>query len=102
MTMSAKTTKHGVSIRLSGVHAANFVKAAMPDQTNKKAVSGPEMSEMKSFEQLAQHAYQAYTDEEAQHHGGRAPISWEALPRAEQACWVKSAKAVAAEIAAIH
>lgn len=56
---------------------------------------------MKSFQQLAQAAYEAHQAEEAKQ--GRAiRYQWSALSPGQQACWVKVAQAVVAEVAAIQ
>lgn len=102
MSMSAKTTKHGVSIRLSGVHADNFVKAAIQDQTQKKAASAPEKSEMKSFEQLGHAARDAFVQQRVADGVIEAYSPWDKLPEQTQAAWTAAAKEVAAQIAAIH
>jgi hypothetical protein len=58
---------------------------------------------MKSFVQLAQAAYEAYSQRAGglTFAGDAFPL-WADIGVERQACWIEAVKAVAAEIAAIH
>jgi len=56
---------------------------------------------MKSFQQLAQTAYEAHHAEWVKQNGGK-PCPWDALSPGLQARWVKAVQAVVAEVAAIQ
>ena len=56
---------------------------------------------MKSFQQLAQGAYEAHGKELHKLIGVSVP-AWEKLAPTEQACWVKAMQQVVAEVAAIR
>lgn len=56
---------------------------------------------MKSFQQLAQIAYEAYEQEVVKQNGGQ-PYPWDKLDPGWQFCWVKAVQQVIAEVAAIH
>lgn len=56
---------------------------------------------MKSFQQLAQAAYEAYQAERAKQIGG-AQFPWADVEPGHQACWVKAVQKVVAEVAAIQ
>ncbi|WP_168224814.1 hypothetical protein [Rhodoferax aquaticus] len=56
---------------------------------------------MKTFDQLAQAAYEAHTKELQRLIGVNAP-AWEKLPHSDRACWAAAAKQLWAEFAAIH
>lgn len=56
---------------------------------------------MKSFDQLAQSAYQAHAKELQRRIGVNAP-AWEKLPASDKACWEAAAKQLWAEFAAVH
>lgn len=56
---------------------------------------------MKSFEQLAQSAYQAHTKELQKRIGVNAP-AWEKLETTDRECWIAAAKQLWAEFAAVH
>ncbi|MFI5447569.1 hypothetical protein [Polaromonas sp. UC242_47] len=56
---------------------------------------------MKSFQQLAQAAYEAYQAEGVKQNGGK-PFPWTDLEPGHQACWVKAVQKVVAEVAAIQ
>lgn len=56
---------------------------------------------MKSFEQLAQSAYQAH-EKELQRRIGVNARPWSELPASEKACWEAAARQLWAEFAAVH
>jgi hypothetical protein len=56
---------------------------------------------MKSFDQLAQSAYEAHTKELQRRIGVSAP-AWEKLALSDRACWIAAAKQLWAEFAAMH
>lgn len=56
---------------------------------------------MKSFEQLAQAAYEAHRKEFAKQRG-MIPPPWERLEAEWHACWIAAVKQVVAEVSAIH
>jgi hypothetical protein len=56
---------------------------------------------MKSFQQLAQAAYEAHQAEGVKQNGG-TPAPWLSLSPGQQARWVKVAQVVVAEVAAIQ
>lgn len=55
---------------------------------------------MKSFDQLAQAAYEAYRKEMARK--GEYVVLWDALLESEQEAWIAAAKQLWAEFAAMH
>jgi hypothetical protein len=57
---------------------------------------------MKSFDQLARAAYEAYAQAQLNRAGrGGNTHPWECLKPADRACWVEAAKAVATEVATV-
>lgn len=57
---------------------------------------------MKSFDQLARAAYEAYAKAQLNRAGRGGNIHpWECLQQATRACWVEAAKAVATEVATV-
>jgi len=56
---------------------------------------------MKSFEQLAQSAYQAHA-KELQRRIGVNAREWDSLPPSERECWIAAARQLWAEFAAVH
>lgn len=56
---------------------------------------------MKSYQQLAQEAYEAFEQETVKQNGGQ-PYPWEKLDPGWQACWVKAVQKVVTEVAAIQ
>lgn len=57
---------------------------------------------MKSFEQLAKSAYEAYAHEQQILVGVSQRRPWASLPTSEKACWIAAARRLHAELAAIH
>lgn len=60
---------------------------------------------MKSFQQLAQSAYEAWAKTTAQVSDARGrfrPPTWADLPPSAQAAWVNAARQIVAEVAAIQ
>ena len=57
---------------------------------------------MKSFDQLARAAYEAYAQAQLNRAGRGGNIHpWECLQQATRACWVEAAKAVTTEVATV-
>lgn len=56
---------------------------------------------MRSFEQLAQVAYQAHTQELQRRIGVNAP-SWERLAKSDRECWIAAVRCLWAEFALVH
>lgn len=56
---------------------------------------------MKSFQQLAQIAYETHA-KQAYKTNGTVAFPWKLLTPLEQECWVKTMQAVVAELESIH
>lgn len=58
---------------------------------------------MKSFEQLARSAHEAFLKErKAQGSTGTEYIGWETLPLQQRSAWIAAAKQIVAEMATVH
>lgn len=57
---------------------------------------------MKSFEQLAQSAYEAFSKERLKRGTPAQQATWDELTPSGRECWIAAAKQLWAEFAAIH